>query len=176
MASKKTSTERTGFRNDDLFCYNCGGSHKINYPMSTKEFAEITKNFSKLHAKCKSTWVEPEVDMSKTVKERAEWWIINGETGASSKVIWRCLTTGVSTFENPSHPLDPDDFKRCYKLLEAIPEWKSEIHKLKSLSKIWSNLVDNWNKLTEMYEQNVKENWVNYEAIGMHKLMNSLGC
>ena len=71
-------------------------------------------------------------------------------------------------------PYDPDDFSRCYKLLVAVPEWKLELHKLKPLSKEWSNLVDNWDKLTEMYELNTKENWKNSKKIGMYEFMQTL--
>ena len=48
------------------------------------------------------------------------------------------------------------------------------MRKLKKLSEPWNNLVDNWDKLTEMYEQNVKENWKNSKAIGMYEFMQTL--
>jgi hypothetical protein len=73
-----------------------------------------------------------------------------------------------------NYPYDPDDFSRCYKLLEHVPEWKKELDKLKPLCKEWSNLVDNWDKLTEMYEQNKKENWENSKQIGMFEFMQTL--
>ena len=57
-----------------------------------------------------------------------------------------------------NHPHDPDDFSRCYKLLEAVPEWKILVPGLAVLSKEWKALSENWDKLTEMYEQNVCEN------------------
>ena len=43
--------------------------------------------------------------------------------------MWSCLM-GAEKF-NISYPYDPADFGRCYRLLELIPEWKTEIHKLK---------------------------------------------
>ena len=58
--------------------------------------------------------------------------------------------------------------------LLSVPEWKSELHKLKPLSKAWSNLVDNWDKLTAMYEENVKTEWKEYERIGMYEFMQTL--
>ena len=54
----------------------------------------------------------------KSVKEKAMWWIANGETGMSSKTMWNCLI-GNSNFPI-NHPYDPDDFSRCYKLLQGI--------------------------------------------------------
>ncbi len=74
--------------------------------------------------------------------KKAIWWIANGSVGASSKTMWNCLI-GNEDF-SINHPYDPDDFSRCWKLLEAVPEWKPELHKLKPLSRQWSNLVDNW--------------------------------
>jgi hypothetical protein len=70
-----------------------------------------------------------------------------------------------------SHPCDPDDFSRCYKLLEIIPEWKNELHKMKAISPVWSNLVDNWDKLNEFYE-NMR---IVKKANGMFEFMRELG-
>ena len=86
--------------------------------------------------------------------------------------MWNCLI-GNSNFP-VNIPYDPDDFSRCYKLLEAVPEWKSKLHKLKPLSNQWRKLVDNWDKLTEMYELNTKENWKNSKKIGMYEFMQTL--
>ncbi len=58
--------------------------------------------------------------------------------------------------------------------MEAVPEWKLELHKLKQLSEPCSNLVDNWTKLTQMYEQNKKEDWKNSKKIGMYEFMETL--
>lgn len=159
-------------RNGKLFCLNCGGEFNIPYPIPVDEMIKKTKAFNSLHNDCKKTWVEPQADQSKNVKEKAMWWIANGETGSSSKTIWNCLM-GNKDFQ-VNHPHDPDDFKRCYNLLEAVPEWKGELNKLKQLSKVWNNLVENWELLTEMYELNIKENWENYKKIGMYELMQTL--
>lgn len=160
------------FRNGQLFCTNCGGSHKLSYPMPVGEMDGKVKAFDKLHKKCKPTWTEPKADMTKTAKERAEWWIEEGERGMSSEVIWHCMMN--KPHNRITHPSDPDDFKRCYKLLQAVPEWRLQLHKLKSISVAWSNLVDNWDKLTEMFEQNQREEWKNHKEIGMYDLMEKL--
>lgn len=140
----------TTIRNQKLFCLNCGESHALEMPLPVDEMIKKTKAFDKLHKTCKPTWTEPVADQSKTIQEKANWWIGNGHVGASSKTMWNCLI-GNKDFKI-NHPHDPDDFSRCYKLLEAVPEWKLELQKLKPLSKEWSNLVDNWDRLTEFYE------------------------
>ena len=162
----------TTIRNEKLFCLNCGGDFAINYPLPVDEMSKKMKAFDDLHIDCKPTWTEPKADQSKDIKEKAMWWIANGHVGMSSKTMWNCL---IGNKDFPiNHPYDPDDFSRCYKLLQAVPEWKNELHKLKPLSKAWSNLVDNWDKLTEMYEQNTKEQWKNSEKIGMYEFMQPL--
>jgi hypothetical protein len=150
--------EHTTIRNGNLFCLNCGGSHPLGMPIPIDVMTRKIKAFNVLHADCLKTWKEPVVDQNKTVLEKALFWKTNGEHGLSSMAIWKCLMGygGNST----DHPYDPDDFYRCYKLLQCVPEWKMELNKVKSLSKEWSNLVDNWDKLTEMLEEQLsgKEN------------------
>ena len=162
----------TTIRNQNLFCLNCGAEYRMNYPLPIDEVTNTMKVFDSVHKNCKKTWVEPVANEKHPVTERAMWWISNGETGMSSKTMWNHFM-GNKNFP-VNHPWDPDDFSRCYKLLEAIPEWKSRMPELKALSGPWSNLVDNWQTLTEMYEQNKKENWKNVDKIGMHVLMNKL--
>lgn len=164
----------TTIRNEKLFCLNCGGYSEIKYPLPVDEMSKKMKDFGDIHKDCKPTWTEPKADQSKGVQEKATWWINNGHVGMSSKTMWNCLI-GNKGF-SISHPYDPDDFSRCYKLLQAVPEWKNELQKLKALSKPWSNLVDNWDKLTEMYEQNINEQWKNSDKIGMYEFMQSLIC
>lgn len=162
----------TTFRNNNLFCLNCGGEFALQYPLAIDEMTKKMEAFDELHKDCKKIWVEPKADQSKGVQEKAMWWMGSGEKGSSSETMWNCLM-GNEKF-SINHPYDPDDFKRCYKLLEAVPEWKSELHKLKPLSTAWSNLVDNWDKLTEMFEENVKTRWKEYERIGMYEFMQTL--
>ena len=181
MAKKQKGN--TGFRNGDLFCFNCGGSYTINYPQPVSMASALMLQFAKDHENCPSTWVEPsnvEFANEKSIVENANWWATNGEQGMSSKTMFNYFAkdTPVRLIlnERPTHPSDPSDFKRCYKLLQAVPQWKERLVELKTLSPVWERLVDNWDKLTEMYEQNVKENWVNYKKIGMYEFMKTLGC
>ena len=107
-----------------------------------------------------------------TANEKAIWWIGNGHVGRSSKTMWNYFIGNKDFTIN--HPHDPSDFSRCWKLLEAVPEWKERIPELATLSKEWKALTENWGKLTEMYEQNKKENWVNSKKIGMYEFMEKL--
>jgi len=162
----------TTIRNSNLFCLNCGGEFPLKFPSPVGEMNKKMKAFDDLHKDCLKTWVEPTADMSKPIIERASWWYTKGERGMSSETMYNCFMN--ISQDRISHPHDPADFKRCWKLLEAIPEWKLQLHKLKSLSPAWSNLVDNWDKLTEMYLENVSTEWKNFEKIGMHTFMDKL--
>jgi len=159
-------------RNQNLFCLNCGQEWEITYPIKVKEFAEKLKGFNLLHKNCEKTWIEPQADQRDDVVKRAMWWIANGERGLSSETMWNCL---IGNLDYPiHHPYDPDDFGRCHKLLQTIPEWKNELYRLCKLSAEWNNLVINWDKLTEMYEKNVGENCKHYKENGMYDFMQSL--
>jgi hypothetical protein len=166
--SKKLTISHTTIRNEDFFCFNCGGKHPIQMPIPIDEMTKKIDAFNVLHADCKKTWTEPVADQEKPTREKALFWYNHGHVGMSSKTMFHCLM-GHEDFEI-NHPHDPDDFSRCYKLLEQVPEWKNELHKLKPLSKQWSNLVDNWPKLTELYEFMCSEN-VN---VGMYEFMQTL--
>lgn len=187
MANQKGNT---GFRNGDLFCFNCGRKYVMNMPQPATIASAIMAQFSKDHAKCLSTWVEP---VNNTAEEKSEyenalWWRLYGEHGTSSKVMFNILSQktvsenmpltkcAISVYDSAQHPCDPDDFSRCYKLLEAVPQWKGRLNDLKHLSPVWGKLVDNWGTLTQMYEQNQAEQWKNYKQIGMYEFMESLGC
>lgn len=160
----------TIIRNGKLFCTKCGGEYMLNYPIGVVEFGVKTKAFEKLHKNCKQTWVEPTADLSVSIIKRAQWWWDFGERGASSQTIWHFFMGSKRGTFSINIPYDPDDFKRCYKLFQAIPEWRAKIFNLKSLSPQWDRLVQNWDKLTEMYERSVSCNWED-DSIGMYEFM-----
>lgn len=179
MAKKEKG--KTGFRNGDLFCFNCGRSYKMTLPQPVTMAAVLMKQFAKDHENCSPSWTEPVNEVAeKTEVENANWWAVNGEHGMSSECMFNQLSKGIQVRRMPSaystSPSDPDDFSRCYKLLQAVPQWKAKLHEMKSVSEVWSKLVDNWDKLTEMYEENVKTDWKQYKRIGMYEFMKSLGC
>jgi len=161
--------EHTGFRNQNLFCFNCGGSQILPLPMQVEMMTAMIAAFNKMHKHCQPAWKEPDVPETTSEQYRAHWWMTNGETGQSSKSIWAYFMGQKEV--HPNHPHDPDDFKRCYKLFKAIPEWRVRVLELKNLSVEWQRLSLHWDMMTEMYEQNERENWKNYEEVGMYDFM-----
>jgi hypothetical protein len=71
-------------------------------------------------------------------------WFATGEVGLSS----RCMASALTgrAFDG-SHPHDPDDFYRCYKLLVAVPELRPRLHWLARISREWSTLVAHWDEI-----------------------------
>jgi hypothetical protein len=52
-----------------------------------------------------------------------------------------------------SHPMDPADFGRCYRLLRAVPELRPHLPKMAGASKEWAALVGAWDELEGLYEK-----------------------
>lgn len=80
-------------------------------------------------------------------------WFINGRTGISSKAIW-CWMNRVpleDAWTNWNHPSDPDDFSRCYLLLQRNPDWRARISEMAFVSKEWGALAERWDELERMF-------------------------
>lgn len=170
------STSHVVMRNGDLFCSNCGKDFKLQMPMSPSMFSAITNQFSKEHASCPKTWTEPVPSPEKQVNSEAiaknvNWWIKNGERGISSETMLK-YTYGLDIAQYECHPCDPADFKRCHLLLQAVPQLRNYLHRMNDVSPVWANLVANWDKLTEMLEEQMRTKKPN----GMYEFMRSLGC
>lgn len=176
---KKKDTSHIGFRNGNLFCFHCGGSYETKMPMPISVYAKTLEVFSGVHADCKPTWKVPEPDMTQSAEQRMLWWLKDGEHGISSEAMFAVLgngTTKAQVLNRLNHPCDPDDFRRCYLLLKAVPEFKSDLHKLKNISPVWSALVDNWEELTRMLEELMAMEKGKQKANGMYDLMKNIGC
>jgi hypothetical protein len=81
-------------------------------------------------------------------------WLTGPDTGISSKTIFSVLSERYGSqarFSCPSVPRDPSDFGRCHRLLEAMPEWRSRLPEVAAVHPEWGPLVREWDKLTEMY-------------------------
>lgn len=145
--------DHTTIRNNKLICRNCGEDEVLPFQMPVAEMVSLIDRFNQNHATCLPSWQEPQPDLSLAVEERAVWWSTHGETGLSSETIWNFFMKQNPTYEI-HHPCDADDFSRCYKLLEAIPEWKDRIQEMKGLSKEWDILIENWDVITSLFRSN----------------------
>ncbi len=170
MAKKENN--HTTFRNQKLFCTHCGGTFDIPIPLEVTEMTKKINSFNDLHMDCKPVWKQPEPDMSTSVEDRKTFWLSHGEKGMSSEAMFSVLSGTKTLFgRGLRHPCDPSDFRRCYQLLQTIPEWRAELHKMKAVSGVWSKLVDNWSKLEEMLLEQMETK----KANGMYEFMETLG-
>lgn len=81
-------------------------------------------------------------------------WITRGEVGVSSKTLWAVfMGTPLARGEGWAIPYDPDDFQRCYKLLQWVPEWRSRIREIGNFYPQWEPFAEAWDELSAMWEK-----------------------
>ena len=169
---EKTDVKHTVLHNGNyLLCEHCGEKSQIRLPMSVDIYVKKIEAFNQLHADCTKSWSPPIIRDKTSIEERQFWWLTYGNRGESSESIFRHFSPGLQNYSF-NHPLDPSDFKRCYDLLELFPEWKAKINELEIMSETWRNIIQNWDKLTELLEQAVKTGNSNE----MFDFMKKLGC
>ena len=92
--------------------------------------------------------------------------------GSSSKAIFKFMTTDKNHIDideyKHSHPYDSDDFERNRGLLLWYPEWKERLTEMSVISKKWENLVENWDTIEKLYDEE-------YEKYG-HRIYNDGEC
>jgi hypothetical protein len=77
-----------------------------------------------------------------------EAWLKSDDVGMSSRYLAWCMFGG--TEPEYAHPLDADDFGRCYRLLRAVGANGAFCARNKSYQ--WNALEKNWDGLEKMYE------------------------
>lgn len=179
---RKKKSDHCVMRNGHPFCTHCGQSYVINLPAPIPVVTGAINGFVETHKNCEKTWTEPVADQSQSIEQKLIFWYKNGERGISSNTMFANFVNLTSDFTRQvfrllpkrqwHHPCDPDDFYRCHKLLETVPELRAHLDQLREISPVWNNLVDNWPKLTEMLEEQLRTRKTN----GMYEFMKELGC
>lgn len=80
------------------------------------------------------------------LSSRAIDWLSTGERSAAANALFTRLTGVDACGENDkaAHPFGVEGFKQCQRLLDACPELNKRLAFAKSISPVWSTLVDNW--------------------------------
>jgi len=81
-------------------------------------------------------------------------WLLSGNVGLSSRAMAAHLL-GVAIedpYDRIFHPLDGGDFSRCVALLDAAPELRNHLSRMKTLSPTWAVLVDHWEEIEAFYK------------------------
>lgn len=87
-------------------------------------------------------------------------WLLGHDTGISSLTICAVLSgnhavaaTVARGYFGADIPHDPADFGRCYRLLQAIPEWRERLGEVADKHSIWRPFVREWDAMTALYEE-----------------------
>lgn len=83
-------------------------------------------------------------------------WLLTGETGMSSMAMASCFA---DIGDRKSPPRDPADFNRCLLFLQSVPEARSHLDRLQSLSLAWARLVDRWDEIEACFLEEAGLGW-----------------
>lgn len=112
------------------------------------------------------------VDMMNTNKKVLEW-LATDQTGTSSKTI--AFTLSGFNYKYPSPPSDPSDFGRCLLLLDFIPEFRTRLSELATLSDEWKVIIENWDLIEITFLDEGGLHWDKYYSFPKtYKLMRDL--
>ena len=90
-------------------------------------------------------------------------WLANGERGSSSEAIaFQMLGQKQNDSRGWCHPHDPADFKRCLKLIFAVPEIRPRLHEMRQHSIYWNALIERWDEVERCFLREVGE-WLSNE-------------
>lgn len=122
--------------------------------------------------------------MDQSVQKRLLQWLLNGETGMSSKEIVRAYHDLPPRWHlygaRRDYPLDPADFRRCLLLLEAVPEIREQAFQRlaeEPAPSPWPALVARWDEIAAVFlEEWGPDRPKNGRAPLTYKLMREITC
>lgn len=146
--------------NGRMQCGHCGDSYTPTYPIDIGMLVAMTKQFTKSHRSCKppkehlcSVCLKTGHSFADCVRlnvHTPEQWPQCGDTGVSSRTIWRHMTGAPPDREWGSDaPYDPSDFGRCYRLLAKFKEWRPRIGEMAQYP-AWNPMALHWAELEKL--------------------------
>lgn len=95
------------------------------------------------------------------VEERAARWWACGERGTSSETIFNGIASDALRQRlfcglrpgREDRPYDPDDYRRCRKLFEAVPEWRGQLARVVARFPWWAPMADAWDEFDALWEE-----------------------
>lgn len=147
MTRRKATVEHCVLGNNSFRCLHCGVETALDMPVSIRVMVAMTKDFTDQHARCKPSPQGAQRFQYKTPEEWATSW----DTGTSSMTIWKVMM-GKPLAQGTATPQDPADFGRCYRLLEAFPQWRARMGEMLRVAG-WASLVTAWPTLEALYEK-----------------------
>ncbi len=100
---------------------------------------------------------KPSLDCTGMDERARWWWSRGGDRGLSSETIWRVMR-GWNLGEGRGgvllgYPHDPDDFSRCRKLLDLIPEWRARIAMVAERLPWFRPFTDRWDEMDRLWDE-----------------------
>lgn len=89
-----------------------------------------------------------------TMEQRLTRWALSGDTGTPSETL-ACAVLGIPDNNRRfgfDVPHDFDDFGRCYRLVQLVPEILTMWDKVVAACPAWAPIVERWDELVERYE------------------------
>lgn len=164
VVERKRRGEHITIAGDEMLCQNCGATYRFTLPTPIDMFVAQSKAWTKMHTNCAKREGVNLFPRAASVEE----WISGRDTGTSSTTIWRHMR-GLPSFD-PTYPLDPSDFGRCYRLLDIAPEWRRRIGEMAAFGPVWARLAADWDNLTALYEAEVDV------SVSPHRARGKDGC
>ena len=112
--------------------YECFFNKKIDKDMIRNGYGEAIPKLLSL------------IDEEKGVNKRATQWIVGGDTGCSSKTIWAVMMGVIQKYSMT--PSDNDDYGRCIRLLQLIPEWIDRLDEVTAQYPDWKEAIEHIKK------------------------------
>lgn len=150
-----------------LVCLHCGDSYAYALPAPCDIVVATSKSFEKLHKGCQLSELglacaycqhfghTPDACPTTQYGGKPEAWRAGPDTGLSSITIWEVMMGRAPTY--PAEPLDPSDFGRCHRLLQAFPTWRARIGEMAAV-RGWEKLAPAWDELEQLYLADLAEN------------------
>ncbi len=90
-------------------------------------------------------------------EERCTDWLLSGDTGISSKVMFHVLSgrKGGDTRGWFNWPHDPSDFGRCFRMLAKFPEWRGRIGEVSAACPGWGPMIAAWDELESLWHEEI---------------------
>lgn len=145
MMPMTKDVQHAGMVENALVCNRCGSRYEMGLPMPIYLLTATLEAWTKHHRDCQGN--RSAMREARSVHD----WITSDDTGISSKAIWAHMMGRRPS--NPTHPWDPADFGRCYRLLALAPEWEARMPEMAKYSDVWGRLGAAWPELKALYEE-----------------------
>lgn len=96
--------------------------------------------------------------LSQTQHNALTWLAAADDDGVSSRALMFWVAFGIKP-EKDSHPIDPDDFCRCLRLLHAAPDLRHRLPSVSTLSPQWARLAEQWDTIEAQFMEEAGLHW-----------------